>query len=204
VNTYLPPLKHLWTARRRHPELMYVSMLELAGALCTFSLDEQARSLPDYDHENLGRCFTDLDEKIRALLETAIPSRCIVVPLVLTEKSVWSAEIKEEQYFKKTQFMLSVSAQMGVDDVVKQVPKLMKVSPPAEIHRLIRNALPGVTLRHTPVPPAAVPVRLDRQYFALNQSGILWDGIVKSQQLSVFVPDEISRPELELLIVLLD
>ncbi|HZU28636.1 MAG TPA: type VI secretion system baseplate subunit TssK [Bryobacteraceae bacterium] len=204
VNTWLPPLKHLWMARRRHPELMYVTMLELAGALCTFSLDEQARSLPDYDHENLGRCFTELDEKIRALLETAIPSRCIVVPLVLTEKSIWSAEIKEEQYFKKTQFMLSVSAQMGVDDVVKQAPKLMKVSPPAEIHRLIRNALPGVTLRHAPVPPAAVPVRLDRQYFTLNQSGILWDGIVKSQQLSVFVPDEIARPEMELLIVLLD
>src|SRR5579884_53305 len=204
ANTFLPQLKHLWNARRRHPEMMYYTMLGLAGALSTFSLDEQARNLPDYDHENLGRCFTELDEKIRLLLETAIPSKCVVVPLVLTEKSIWSAEIKEEQYFKKTQFMLSVSAQMGVDDVVKQAPKLMKVSPPAEIHRLIRNALPGVTLRHAPVPPAAVPVRLDRQYFTLNQSGILWDGIVKSQQLSVFVPDEIARPEMELLIVLLD
>jgi len=204
VNNYLPQLKHLWVARRRHPELMYFTMLGLAGALCTFSFDEQSRSLPDYDHDNLGRCFTDLDEKIRALLETAIPSRCIVIPLNLTEKGIWSGEIKDEQYFKKTQFMLSVNAQMGMDDIVRQVPKLMKVSPPAEIQRLVRNALPGVTLRHAPVPPAAVPVRLDRQYFGLNQSGILWDGIVKSQQLSVFVPDEISKPELELLIVLLE
>jgi len=204
VNTYLPQLKHLWIARRRHPELMYFTMLGLAGALCTFSFDEQARSLPDYDHDNLGRCFTDLDEKIRALLETAIPSRCIVIPLNLTDKATWSAEIRDEQYFKKTQFMLSVNAQMGVDDIVRQVPKLLKVSPPAEIQRLVRNALPGASLRHAPVPPAAVPVRLDRQYFSLNQSGILWDGIVKSQQLSVFVPDEIQKPELELLIVLLE
>jgi type VI secretion system protein ImpJ len=204
VNTYLPQLKHLWTVRRRHPELMYVTMLGLAGALSTFSMDEQARNLPDYDHENLGRCFTELDEKIRILLETAIPSKCIVVPLVLTEKSIWTGEIKDEQHLKKTQFYLSVAAALGVDDLVKQAPKLIKASPPAEIHRLIRFALPGISLRHTPVPPAAIPVRLERQYFALNQSGILWDGIVKSQKISIFSPDEIPKPELELLIVLLD
>jgi type VI secretion system protein ImpJ len=179
-------------------------MLALAGGLSTFSLDEQARSLPDYDHENLGRCFTDLDEKIRLLLETAIPSKCIAVPLVITDKSVWSGEIADENHFKRTQFFLSVGAQMGVDDLVKQIPRLMRVSSPTELGRLVRNALPGVSLRHTPVPPAAIPVRLERQYFALNQAGILWDSIVKSQKLSVFVPEEIVKPELELLIVMLD
>ena len=184
--------------------MMYLMMLALAGALSTFSLDEQARNLPDYDHENLGRCFTDLDEKIRMLLETAIPSKCIAVPLVVTEKSIWSGEITDEQHFKRTQFFLSVGAQMGVDDLLKQVPRLMKVSPPAEIQRLVRNALPGISLRHTPVPPSAIPVRLERQYFALNQAGILWDGWVKSQKISIFVPDEIVKPELELLIVMLD
>src|SRR5581483_7886740 len=204
ANTFLPQLKHLWNARRRHPEMMYYTMLGLAGALSTFSLDEQARNLPDYDHENLGRCFTELDEKIRLLLETAIPSKCIAVPLVLTEKSIWSGEIADENYFKRTQFFLSVGAQMGVDELLKQVPRLMKVSPPAEVSRLVRNALPGISLRHTPIPPAAIPVRLERQYFALNQAGILWDGILKSQKISIFVPEEIAKPELELLIVMLD
>lgn len=204
VNTWIPQLKHLWIARRRHPEQMYLTMLALAGGLSTFSFDEQARNLPDYDHDNLGRCFTDLDEKIRLLLETAIPSKCISIPLVVTEKSIWSGEITDEQYFKKTQFFLSAGAQMGVDDLLKQVPRLMKVSPPAEIQRLVRNALPGITLRHTPVPPSAIPVRLERQYFALNQAGILWENVVKSQKISIFVPDEIAKPELELLIVMLD
>jgi type VI secretion system protein ImpJ len=118
------------------------------------------------------------------------------------EKSVFAGQVTDEQYFKKTQFFLAAGAQMGMDDLIKQVPKLLKVSPPAEIHRLVRNALPGLTLRHTPVPPAAIPVKLERQYFALNQSGILWDGIVKSSQVAIFVPDEIQKPELELLIVL--
>jgi type VI secretion system protein ImpJ len=204
ANTYLPQLKHLWIARRRHPELMYLMMLGLAGALSTFSLDEQARNLPDYDHDNLGGCFTELDEKIRILLETAIPSKCISIPLSLTEKSIWTGEIKDERYFKKTQFYLSVGAQMTVDEVIKQVPKLMKASSPAEIQRLVRNALPGISLRHVPVPPSAIPVKLTRQYFSLNQSGVLWDGVVKAQRASIFVPDEIAKPELELLIVMLD
>ena len=52
------------------------------------------------------------------------------------------------------------------------------------------------------MPPSAIPVKLGKQYFSLNQSGILWDGIVKSQQVNVFVPEEIDKPELEMLIVL--
>lgn len=138
------------------------------------------------------------------LMETAIPSKCISIPLVVTEKSIWSGEITDEQHFKKTQFFLSAGAQMGVDDLLKQIPRLLKVSPPGEIHRLVRNALPGITLRHTPVPPSAIPVRLERQYFALNQAGILWENVVKSQKISIFVPDDITKPELELLIVMLD
>ncbi|HEX4167879.1 MAG TPA: type VI secretion system baseplate subunit TssK [Bryobacteraceae bacterium] len=201
VNTYLPRLKHLWTARRRHPEELYVTMLMLAGALTTFALNEDSRNLPDYNHDDLGNCFPQLDEKIRALLETAIPSRCIVVPLHLREKSTWAGRIEDVQLFRQTQFVLSVGAQMGVDDLIKQVPRLVKVSPPAELPRLVRNALPGITLRHLAVPPDGIPVKLDRQYFSVNQSGILWEGLTREQEVCVFVPEEISMPDFELLCV---
>jgi len=202
VNSFLPQVKHFWTQRRRHPEQLYITLLGLAGSLTTFALADEARNLPDYDHENLGPCFNLLDEKIRQLLETAIPSKCVNIPLHQIEKGIWAGNVADENHFKRSQFVLSVGAKMGVDDVIKQVPRLIKVSPPAEVHRLIRNALPGVSLRHAPVPPSAVPVKLDRQYFGLGNSGILWDGIVKNHQLCVFVPDEIANPDLELLIVL--
>ena len=201
INNYLPRLKHLWTQRRRHPEQLYVTMLMLAGALTTFALGEEARNLPDYNHDDLGGCFTALDEKIRELLDTAIPSRCVVIPLRLQEKSTWAGAVSDTQLFRQTQFVLAVSANMGIDDLIKQVPKLVKVSPPAELERLVRNALPGITLRHLVVPPDGIPVKLDRQYFALNQSGILWEGLTRAQQVSVFVPEEISAPEFELLVV---
>jgi type VI secretion system protein ImpJ len=173
----------------------------LGGALTTFALNVEARNLPDYDHDDLGGCFTALDEKIRELLETAIPTRCIVVPLRLEEKSTWVGSIADAQLFRQTQFVLSVGAKMGIDDLIKQVPRLIKVSPPAELQRLVRNALPGITLRHLAVPPDGIPAKLDRQYFALNQTGILWEGLAREQQVRVFVPEEIANPDFELLVV---
>jgi type VI secretion system protein ImpJ len=201
INTHLPLLKHFWTQRRRHPEELYKSMLMLAGALTTFALGGEARNLPDYDHENLGECFHALDAIIRELLETAIPSRCLVIPLTLSEKSTWSGSVPDTQLFREGQFVLSVGADMPVDDLIKQVPRLVKVSPAAELPRLVRNALPGVTLRHLVVPPDGVPVKLDRQYFAISQNGILWEGISREQQLRVFVPEEIGSPKFELLVM---
>jgi len=55
---------------------------------------------------------------------------------------------------------------------------------------------------HTPTPPAAIPLKLDNQYFRLNQSGPLWDAITLSRQIAVHAPGDVVEPRMELLIVL--
>ncbi len=65
-----------------------------------------------------------------------------------------------------------------------------------------RSAKPGLTLRHTSTPPDAIPMRLENQYFLLNQGGPLWEGITQSRQLAVFAPGEIVEPKMEILIVI--
>src|SRR5580700_8746137 len=74
INTAFPTISHLFETRGGHPEALYSAMLQLAGSLTTFSQKIHPRDLPVYDHENLGGCFTDLDEKLRFLLETVVPS----------------------------------------------------------------------------------------------------------------------------------
>ena len=202
VNSYLPELKHIWKVRKGHPEAAYVSMLRLAGALATFSLEAQPENLPDYDHNDLGRCFTLLDQNIRDLMETVIPSKFVAVPLEVRDRFLWGGTVTEDQYFHNSQFYLAVSAKMGVDDVIRKVPQLVKISAPDDIQRIIRNALQGLTLRHTPVPPSAIPMKLDNQYFVLNQGGDLWKAIMLSRQIAVHAPGEIVDPKMEVLIVL--
>jgi len=203
VNTYLPEFQHIWAVKRGHPEPLFAAMLRLAGALSTFSFDADPRALPVYAHDNLGQCFSALDAHIRGLLETVLPSKCISVPLRQTaEKYIWSGSISEEQWLRNSQFFLAVSAQMGLDDLIRKVLNLVKVSPPDEIQRLVRHSLPGLTLRHTPTPPSAISSRTDSQYFGLNQTGRLWEGIVRSHNLSVFIPSDILEAKPDLLIVL--
>jgi type VI secretion system protein ImpJ len=202
VNSYLPELKHIWKVRQGHPEPAYVAMLRLAGALSTFSLEARPENLPDYDHNDLGRCFTALDANIRSLIETVIPSKFVAVPLELRDRFVWSGSVTEDQYLRNSQLYLAVSAKMGVDDLIRKAPQLIKVSAQDDIQRLVRNSLPGVTLRHVPVPPAAIPLKLDNQYFLLNQGGSLWEAIVLSRQIAVHAPGEIVDPKMEVVIVL--
>jgi type VI secretion system protein ImpJ len=202
INSYLPELKHIWKVRRGHPDLLYRAMLRLAGALSTFALNADIRDLPDYDHDDLGSCFTSLDQKVRDLLETVIKTKCIAIPLQVTDKLVWSGRVADERYLKDSQFILSVSTRIPVDELIAKLPRLAKVSSPDEVSRLVRNSLPGVVLRHLPSPPSAVPMKLDNQYFSLVQSGALWGGIVQSRVLSIFVPAEIADPKMELLIVM--
>jgi type VI secretion system protein ImpJ len=202
VNSYLPELRHIWKVRHGHPETAYVAMLRLAGALSTFSLEGHPENLPDYDHDDLGRCFTLLDDRIRDLMETVIPSKFVAVPLEVRDRFIWGGAVTEDQHFRESQFYLAVSARMGVDDLIRKVPQLVKISSQDEIQRLVRNSLPGVTLRHVPVPPAAIPIKLDNQYFVLNQTGPLWDAVKLSRQIAVHAPGEIVEPKMEMLIVL--
>ena len=202
VNTYLPELEHLWKVRRGHPEVLFRTMLRLAGALTTFSLSHTARDLPMYDHNDSGPPFHALDQRIRTLLEIGWQSKCAAIPLRPTDPFIWSGLIEDERQLTAAQFMLSVSSPVAVDDLIAKFPRLAKVSSSPELTRLIQASLPGVTLRHQPAPPPSVRLNLSCQYFSLDASGPLWERILRGRSISVFVPGEITEPKMELLAVM--
>jgi type VI secretion system protein ImpJ len=201
VNSYLPELKHIFKTRHGHPETAYVAMLRLAGALSTFALERGPGDLPDYDHDDLGRCFKQLDAQIRDLMEIVIPSKYVSIPLTLTDRYVWSGAIQDDNLFNKGQFYLAVSAKMGVGDLIQKVPIFVKMAAPDDMERVVRNALSGVGLLHTQVVPQAIPTKLDNQYFQINRSGALWDRIMLSRRIAVFAPGEIAEPKMEVVVV---
>jgi type VI secretion system protein ImpJ len=201
VNSYLPELRHIFKTRHGHPEAAYVAMLRLAGALSTFSLEGGPGDLPDYDHDNLGPCFTALDLRIRDLMEIVIKSRYRAIPLSAMDRFIWSGTIDDDNLFKNTQFYLAVSASMGAGDIIQKAPQFLKMAAPDDLERVVRNALGGVGLRHTQVVPQAIPIKLDNQYFQLNQTGPLWERIVLSRRIAVYAPGEIAEPKMEVVVV---
>lgn len=202
VNTSLPEMTHLWKVRRGHPELLFRTMLRLAGGLTTFALNETVRDLPDYDHNNLGPCFRALDERIRALLEIGWQTKCVAIPLRPTERFVWSGSFTDERQLEGAQYLLSVSSVISADELIGKFPRLAKMSSSPELTRLIQQSLPGLSLRYQPAPPSSVRLSLSCHYFSVDASGPLWERILQSRAFSVFVPGEIADPKMELLVVL--
>ena len=202
VNSHLPLLRHYYETGRVHPEKLYRVLSALGGALTTFSLKIQPRDLPAYDHDELGSCFSDLDEKIRELLETVVPSNFVTLPLKLVQPSVYATGIEEDKYLAGTKMYLAVNSALDETDLAKKVPQLVKISSGTQVEQLVRRALPGIPLTHMAKPPGSIPVKLNFQYFSLNQSGSAWEAVGKARNLAAYVPGDIPSPQLELVILL--
>jgi type VI secretion system protein ImpJ len=201
VNSSLPRFQHLYAARTAHPAAAYAAMTDLAGALMTFATFAQSSDIPEYQHANPSDCFGQLSTLLRRLLESAVPTNYVSLPLRQTEASLYATALDEDRYLAAPHVFLAISAAAKPDELIRQVPRLLKVSSADRIDSLIRRALPGVQLRYVPDPPSSIPLKLKYRYFALERSGEDWDAIRLSRHLAVYVPAELPDPEMELVLL---
>lgn len=202
INQHLPIFRHLFSRSTVHPEQLFTAMLSLAGALTTFSASVTPHDLPKYDHQQLGKCFADLEEKIRFLLETVVPVNFVALPLKLTQPSIYSTTIDDEAYLRDSKFYLAVNAAMEDAELVHHAPKLMKIGAAAHVEQMIRQALPGLRITYVSAPPSEIPVKLKYKYFNLELAGKPWEGIQRARNFGVYVPRDIPDPQLELIILM--
>ena len=199
INSHLPVSRHLLESAHVHPEMLFLQMLSLAGALTTFSPKIEPRDLPRYEHERLGPCFLALDSIIAELLETVVPSNFVALPLKPLRDSIYATAIDKDSYFENSRAYLAISSQMSEAELISRIPALAKACSATHIEQLIRQALPGLKLTHVPVPPRAIPVKLRYQYFSLERTGPVWEAVVRARNFAVYVPGEILNPDMELI-----
>ena len=201
VNSYVPLLAHCYFNPKRHPEWLYLTLAQLVGELSTFSLQADPRDVPRYDHENLYKTFDELEQKIRFLLETIIPSKYVIIPLVKTPELWYVGQILDDRLLKDAQFYLAANAQVSPNQLISDVPAKAKISSPDEVGMIIGRAVPGVSLTHEPIPPSAIPVKPGYKYYALHTSGRWWETICKARRLALYLPDEFPDLKVELVAV---
>jgi type VI secretion system protein ImpJ len=202
VNSHFPLFSHFYEEKTCHPEELFSAMISLAGSLTTFSTKLRPRDLPTYVHDSLGPVFTQLDEALRSMLETVVPTNLVSLPLTLVKNAVYATAIDQDKYLDNTRMYLAVAADRSEATIIQKVPQLVKVGSANQIDSLINQALSGLRLTHVPKPPTEVPVKLKYQYFSLNQSGSAWESIRKSRNLAAYVPSDLPNPNLELLILM--
>lgn len=202
INTHLPVVRHFLETRHGHPAEFYRAIAALAGALTTFSTAVHPGGLPEYRHDDPGPSFDSLDATVRDLLETVVPSQFASLPLKRVDGGIHATAIDQERYLSAPQWFLAVSADVGPGELVTRVPTLLKVASADALERLIRQALPGLTLTHVAEPPGSLPIKLNFQYFLIERSGPEWAAVLSARNLAAHVPSGLPNPQLELLVVL--
>lgn len=201
VNSWIPLLAHLAAAPDHHPERVYVAFGQLIGQLSSFALDSDPRDVPVYDHDRLGEVFAELVRRIRTLLDTVIPIRYVIIPLVKTRDLLHVGRVEDDRLLQTAQFYLGADAKMPAGRLVEELPAKSKISSPDHVGELIGRAVPGVELLHEPVPPAAIPVRAGFKYFQLSRHGRAWEAINRAKALALYLPDDFPELKLELVAI---
>lgn len=202
VNSTWPELARLAQAPDQHPERLYAVLARFAGSLLTFSTTETLQAIPAYDHHAPESMFAELEALIRALLDAVIPSRVVPVVLERLRTSMWRGQIKDERLTEDADYYLSVRASMPAHALLEQVPALCKMGAPDEVEQVVNSALAGIALRPVSRLPAAIPVRIENQYFAVDSTDPAFARMIAARTCQIYLPASIPEAELELYAVL--
>jgi type VI secretion system protein ImpJ len=202
INTHWPELSFLHRYSDQSPEKLYALLARLAGALMTFSTASNLSELPAYEHERQQQVFGKLETLIRELLDAIIPSRVIPIGLAQKNATSWNARFNDERLLAGADYYLSVQAAVPAFQLVEQIPKLCKIGSPDDIEHIVNAALAGIPLRAVQRVPAAIPVRLENQYFALDASDPAHARMLAARACQIYLPASLPDASLELFAVL--
>jgi len=199
INAAFAPLFHLYQHPGLAPERLYQELLRLAGALLTFSPSYALTDLPAYTHSDPGPGFNKLFKIIRELTDTVISARYFRIALTEVRPSYHLGRIDSQRIDERCNFYLAVGAAMPAAELIKIVPVRFKIGAPDDVEKAVLAALPGITVSHLPQVPSAIPVRPGSSYFALEARGPLYERMLKSQSIQIYVPAGIAELNLELI-----
>eukprot|EP01034_Spumella_vulgaris_P031594 gene31594-39029_t len=201
ASTAFAGLTHYFHHPALHPERLYEQLLSLAGALMTFSKSWTLSDLPPYQHADPGPAFARLHQIIRELLDTVISSKYFAIALNENKPSYHHGMLDSGKIDDKTTFYLAVSADLPAVELVDVVPLRFKIGAPDDVEKFVLSAMPGVRIQHAPQVPAAIPVRPDACYFAIEGKGQMYERMLQAQSISIYVPSGLRDLKLDLLAV---
>lgn len=201
LNTAYSQLSHLYNNPKLHPERLYESLLNVASQLATFSSLYKVSDLPQYRHDNTNDSFITIIAIIRELLNTVIASNFICIPLRQNKHSYYTGELSSDKITRNSQLYLSVSSSIAMHELVDMVPRRFKVATPDAVEKRVLSALPGSPVSHISQVPSAIPVRPGFSYFMIEPIGALYDEMIKSESLCIYVPNGFDDLKIELMAI---
>lgn len=201
LNTAYAQLSHLYNNPKLHPERLYEALLSVASQLATFSSLYKVGDFPQYRHDNANDSFFSIISIIRELLNTVIATNFISIPLRQTKPSYYFGELSSDKITRNSQLYLSVSSSLPMHELIDLVPRRFKIATPDAVEKRVLSALPGSPVSHITQVPSAIPVRPGFTYFSIEPIGALYDEMLKSESICIYVPNGFDDLKLELMAI---
>ncbi|MEY8711977.1 type VI secretion system baseplate subunit TssK [Mangrovibacter phragmitis] len=201
LNSAEPVLAALLQAPSHHPELFYRELVRLAGSLLTFSLAHEAADIPAYQHDAPDQVFPPLLALLDKLLEASLPSRVISIQLEHADQ-IWKGSLHDARLREGADFYLSVRASVPNHELQVKFPQLCKAGSFGDVSDVVNVALSGIVIIPLSHVPAAIPLRLENQYFALDLHSDAAREMLVTGNCSFYTPASLGDVQLELYAVL--
>ncbi|HID4132197.1 TPA: type VI secretion system baseplate subunit TssK [Pluralibacter gergoviae] len=203
LNSAEPVLGQFLRFPQSPAERLYPELARLAGSLLTFSLAHQVNAIPVYRHEQPEAVFPPLFNLLSDLLEASLPSRVISVELTHDRRlRQWLARLEDPRLREEADYYLSVRSPLPAAQLLEQFPQQCRVGSPDFVTGLVNASRLGIPLKPLHHVPAAIPLRLENQYFALDLSHPAAKEMLESGSCMFYTPGMLGEPELELYAVL--
>lgn len=202
LNSHARVLSEYERFPNRHPEQVWEELVRLAGSMLTFSLEHDLDAIPGYDHWVPENTFPPLFDLISELLEASLPSRVVAVNMSRMDGQTWKAVLHDIRLREEADFYLSVRSSQPAWQVVERFAEMCIAGAPDNVGQVSGVAVEGIGLIPLSRVPAALPVRLENQYFVLDMDSRAAREMLDQGVCVFYVPSLLGELELELFAVL--
>jgi type VI secretion system protein ImpJ len=201
INAAVPLMTYASTNGEISPTQLYLTLLQVVGALSTFSPDVDPSKLPMFNHTDLRATFEELFARVTAVLH-AVREAYISVPIEISQ-GVHVGRLEDDRLLTASHYLLGIKSDHPEEQLSSRLPGLCKIASPDQLKLIMRAATPGVPIQVTHRPPAEIPIRAGVVYFALNLQNDYWRQIAGDRAIAVYLPPPFdpSRVKLELMAV---
>ncbi|MDI1252937.1 type VI secretion system baseplate subunit TssK [Thermomonas sp.] len=176
---------------------MYQDLRRLVAEFSVFSEDigyfgelankPRETELPDYDHEDLRRCFRIGFDRAEALIKALTVGAEVGITLAYDGR-FYRADLPANLFENdKTRFYLAFESELKGAELFARLSRTGKIASIDEMPRLLSAALFGLKIDLLPVPPEELPQKSpNTTYFLVDTTHPFWQMIKNGRNIAVF------------------
>src|SRR5262249_3416581 len=158
-------------------------LCRLVGQLAIFGDSRRPPSdLPQYDHDDLGGCFSKVRNYIDLLLDRIVEPEFKQRPFVGRGLRM-QVELEPAWLEANYQMFVGVKTPLPVEESVRlwTTAKFdMKIGSDREVDKIFERSMAGLKFAHSPNPPRALPSIPGLIYFQIDRASEEWQNVRQS------------------------